>query len=444
MSLPHSDEQERTVIVNVLMDGPPALSKALDAKIGEECFYNSTHRKVWKSILWLHLHGKPIDISVLAEELKKNGKLEELGGYSALVEVTTGGGSAMSFPYAIEKVRELHMLRRLITIAEETKEKAIGYSGSVDEFVAKVSAALALKGETEKVKTMDDIVAEVAASCSRILAGHADESDTGMRWPWAAWNNTLGPAQGGELIIVAARPGIGKSSCARQMAWKWAQEYGDVLYFSHEMTQRSVVAALAQSVARVSYRSLKRGELNKQQGEAFMAALNEVAQAKRLHVFDRDCTYAAVMSRIQALKQVRKIKAVFVDYLQIQDPQQDRGETRDLAIGRMSKGYKMLANELDIPVILLSQISRMVERDGRRPYLSDLRESGNIEQDADRVVFLHAPKENPRTGAEQDLNDGTLSTVYVEAIQAKGRGEGQHTAELMFHRPTTTFHDIAL
>jgi replicative DNA helicase len=445
MNLPHSEEHERAIVVNVLLDGAPALSRAFDAKITADSFYCPTYRKIWKGILDLHGRGKPLETSVLAEEMKAGGKLEEIGGFSGLHEATSGNPSVATYDYSLEKVRDLYMMRRVIAISDETK--AIAYSstaplGTVDDFVTKIGEVLSLKSANEHVKNFRDAVAEVAASCMRMLRGEKTPEDEGMRFPWSDWNNTMGAAKGGELIIIAARPSAGKSSAARQIAWNWANEYGTVLYFSHEMTCVEMAKTMIQLVSRVSYRAIEHGYATAKQATEVESATKVVMAQDQLFVFDQDPTYSAVMSRIQALKQTNKIRAIIVDYLQIQDPQQERSETRDIAIGRMSKGYKRLANTLNVPVILLSQISRMVERDSRVPRLSDLRESGNIEQDADRVIFLHVPPENPQ-GVRQDLTDGNYQHVYVEAIQAKGRSTGQHTVPMTFHRPTTTFHNYA-
>ena len=147
-------------------------------------------------------------------------------------------------------------------------------------------------------------------------------------------------------------------------------------------------------------------------------------------------------ARAKAYQQMKPIKAIIIDYLQRYDPQQEKGENRDTALGRMSMAFKDIAIDLNIPVLVLAQIGRGVERENRVPRLSDLRESGNLEQDADRVQFLHAPEKNPILNTIQDPFDDSLSTLYIEAIQAKGRGEGQARAPLSFHRPTTRFLSI--
>jgi len=174
----------------------------------------------------------------------------------------------------------------------------------------------------------------------------------------------------------------------------------------------------------------------------FTQGLKEVAEMKTLSVFDQDRTLSQITARVEACKTFMPVKAIIVDYLQRYDPQQERGETRDIAIGRMTMALKDLAVSLKIPVILLAQLGREVEKENRQPRLSDLRESGNIEQDADRVIFIHAPDEK-LDGSTQDLNDQSLSRIEVNICQAKGRSDGVATLTMSFHRPTTTFHQIA-
>jgi replicative DNA helicase len=423
------------------MDGASALSKALDGKIAEDCFFNPVHRNVWKSILWLHNHNRPIDLAVMAEELRKKNKIEELGGYSALTEIANHCPTTAQFSYFLEQVRELYVLRRLIETAEQTAELAYGRQGTVEDFVAKTNQILAIRHANQNVQTLEEASEDAIQKAIRIKAGEQKEEDKGIEWPWADWNKRFGPLNGGELCILGARPGVGKSSSARQCALEWATG-GDVLLFSREMPLGDLPYLFAQQTCGHSWRHFRRCELFPKAQDEYIEALREVKRIKRLHIFDRDRTMAQVTARAKAFSQVKPIRAIIIDYLQRYDPQQERGETRDVALGRMSMAFKDIAVDLKIPVLLLAQVGRGVEREQREPRLSDLRESGNLEQDADRVIFLHVPDTNRQSGVVQDPTNGDLNELYVEAIQAKGRGEGQHKAEMIFKRQTTTFTNI--
>jgi replicative DNA helicase len=168
--------------------------------------------------------------------------------------------------------------------------------------------------------------------------------------------------------------------------------------------------------------------------------VDELTKVKRLklEVYDRDRTLAHIVTRAKACAQIERPVAICVDYLQRYDAQQERGETRDMALGRFTMAMKDLAIELNIPVILLAQLNRSVEKENREPRMSDLRESGNLEQDADRIIFLNAPDHRP-DGAMQHLTDNDVRFIYVDAIQAKGRSDGTGRCGMMFDRPITKF-----
>lgn len=438
--LPHSEEAERNVISCVLLDGASALVTALDSKITEACFYDPKNSKLWRAIIWNHNHGRPIETAIIVDELRKVDKLDSIG-LGHILGVSDAIPTTAAFTHWLEQVRETYVLRELIKCANDVRECAYGYKGNVEDFVAATSRILSIRHASQKQETLSSAANDVFDLCQRILAGEDTEVDRGLPWPWPDWNRRFGPAQAGELIVLAARPGRGKSSAGRQIAWHWSKTVGDVLLFSREMPVCGLPQLFAQSLSGQSWREFRRNELTSADSATFIESVKEVQANKRIHIYDRDRTLAQLTARIKAFHQIKPIKGIVIDYLQRYDPQQDRGETRDVAIGRMTMALKDAAIECGIPIVLLAQISRSVERENREPMLSDLRESGNIEQDADRVIFLDAPTNTP-DGTTQDLNDGTVRRIFVNAIQAKGRGEGQDRVGMMFNRPITSFESI--
>jgi replicative DNA helicase len=191
----------------------------------------------------------------------------------------------------------------------------------------------------------------------------------------------------------------------------------------------------AQTECGISYRDILSGRLSTSYLETFKSELAKV-RGLQVAVYDQDRTLSHIVTRAKAFAQIAKPKAICVDYLQRYDAQQERGETRDMALGRFTMAMKDLAIELSLPVILLAQLGRSVERENREPRLSDLRESGNLEQDADRVIFLNAPDHRP-DGTMQTITDNDLRFIYVDAIQAKGRSDGTGRCGMMFDRPIT-------
>lgn len=439
--LPHSVEAERTVISCVVLDGPTYLIKALDHRVQPDWFYVGAHRKIWVAIMACHARGTPVDAHILCEEMKKAGALDSVGGVAGFSEATgylAHGPTGVTFAYSLDQLRECYQLRQLALVAEETRDAALVKRANMDDFVAKIGRILALKNVTDTSKSLAQAATDCIGKLADILAGKETEESSGLEWPWTDWNTEMGQATAGELIIIAARPGRGKSSCARQVAWHWANKYGTTLLFSREMPIEQLAPLFAQIKSGVSWRSVRRRLALDADNKAFEQGLQTVADQKSLLVFDQDRTLSQITARVEAIKSFNHPKAIIVDYLQRYDPQQEKGETRDIAIGRMTMQLKDLAVSLKIPVILLAQLGRDVEKENRIPRLSDLRESGNIEQDADRVIFIHAPDEKS-DGSTQDLTDQSIQRIEVNIVQAKGRSDGVATLPMSFHRPTTTF-----
>jgi len=435
--LPHTIEGERIILSCILLDGPLSLAKAIDGKIDEDCFYDPAHRKVWKSIQWLHRHNKPLELSVLAEELKKRNLLEEVGGIQGLMEVTKAVPTTAELAYWIEEVRRCFVLRQVHAASQRMQDRVLAKSGSIPDFVKEMNDILTLHHAGEKHVTLSDAATDAVSIVEALEAGTYKDEDNGLAWPWEDWNNHFGPARPGELIILSARPSIGKSSAARQMAWNWAQT-GNVLLFSREMNSKAIAPLIAQTNTGISWRVLRDGHARPHELALFKEELRRLEKFKNLTVYDRDRTLAHIVTRVKAVAQTQQLKAIVIDYLQRYDPQQDRGETRDVALGRFTMAMKDLAVDLNIPVVLLAQVGRAVERENREPRMSDLRESGNIEQDADKIIFLHAPEHRP-DGTPQNLTDNDLRFVYVDCIQAKGRNDGMGRSALVFERRITKF-----
>lgn len=438
---PHSDEAETYVIAYVLFDGVTALVKALDAKITEDCFYDPRNFKLWRAILWNNNHGRPVEGNVIIDELRKANKLDQIG-IDHILAITSLNPTSLSYDHWLKQLVEIYVLRELIKAADSVKIAALTYKGNVEDFVTITSRILSIRHGSQKQQTLSEAATDALSLCERIMKGETTQVDHGLPFPWPDWNKRFGQAQGGELIVIAARPGRGKSSAGRQIAWHWSNKLkGNVILFSREMPICGLPQLFAQTISRQSWREFRRGGLTHNASLDFITSIKEIMAEKHLHISDKDRTLSQVTARIKSFGHMMPIKGIVVDYLQRYDPQQERGETRDVAIGRMTMALKDAAIELNIPVILLAQISRGVEKDGREPMLSDLRESGNIEQDADRVIFLDAPSTLP-DGTSQDLNDGDRQRIFINAIQAKGRGEGCDRVGMMFNRPITAFESL--
>ena len=437
-----SPEAETQVLCVLFMQGAEALTVALEWKVDEAHFADPANKLVWKSILYLHRNSKPITIDVLAEELKTKGKLEEVG-MAHLLALTAAAPTSADYKYWLGKLREYYVFRELKSTALEVVEDASALRGSPEEFLAKVTKVLSVNHSKKTQKTLWSAARDVLALCDKIDNGKMGEIDNGLNWPFRDWNNRLGTCKRHELVVVAARPSRGKSSLGRQIAWSWAEEYGDVLFFSREMSVEELAPLFAQSLAKKSWRLYQQQRLTRDDQDAFKKGVETVCNQKRLHIFDEDSSINQVIARVRSFGQTRPVQGIVIDYLTAFHIAQEKGETRDLAIGRFTRSLKDLALELKVPIILLAQLSRGVERETREPRLSDLRESGNIEQDADRVLLVDWPKDKP-DGGTQDINDDSINHIFCNLIQAKGRGEGCGRIGMMFNRGIATFESLTL
>lgn len=440
--LPHSKDAEENVLSAIFLDGVSALSKCLDGHLSAASFYDKHNGQLFQTFLWLHKSSRALTLDVVHSELDRVKKLDAIGGLDALIRLSSKLPTTAELPYFIERVRETYMLRKLIETADRVKDLAMNETANIELYAKEVNDIISARYSTQTIKTLPEATLSVIDMAKRIIAGQATEEDVGLSWPWPDWNERFGTMLGGQLIIVAARPGQGKSTIARQTCDNIAVKYGDTAIFSREMPIEEMSPLFAQSRCGISWRALRKRQLHSKEEEEFMASLEEIRQLKSLHVFDRDRTLSQVVARVKSFAQIRPLKFLAIDYLQRYDPEQSKGETRDVALGRMSMAFKDLAIDLKIPVLLLCQVGRGLEREKREPIMSDLRESGNLEQDADRIIFLNAPENNEYTGVKQDPYDFTLENLYVNAIQVKGRGDGCAKVGMMLHRPTTTFRSI--
>lgn len=438
---PHSLDVEETVIASVFLDGITTIQAALDKKVGETSFYDEKNRLLWKTFLWAFKRGTPLEVDAIAGELKEKRKLDAIGGYDYLLKITSRVPTTSGTKHAIEKLQELFMLRELIDRSNAIIEDAHNYTGDISVFYSRIADALKVREGLEKTLTLKDACDEIGARLDRIANGELRDGDNGLEWPWRDASRYLGPIQGGELVIIAARPSRGKSSVARQMAWSWAQRYGQVMLFSREMPVSEMPPLFAQSLSGISWRELRNGRCTLKEVSSFKEGLAQVKEEPNLSIYDKDRTLSQIIARVKAQCLVKKPCAVMIDYLQAYDVEQTKGETRDVAIGRFTRACKDLALELSIPVVLLAQIGRSVEKEEREPRLSDIRESGNVEQDADRVCFVHWLTKDAK-GQSIDINDQTNQVMPCKLIQAKGRGEGSATSDLLFKRPIASFHSM--
>lgn len=441
--MPASEEAEQHVLACCLLD-PEVVTRAVCAGVREEAFYQPQNAIIWNTILELYTTNRPVTLEVLAEELTTKKLFEQVGGFPYLMQVTGKIPTTAHAGYFIEKLQEKRALRDAIKIGTGLVEATYSYSGGgIAGHVAPAMDALAKvqSGSTAKdERTLQQAATETIKQVEAMIRGEKTTENL-VSWGFSDFDRLFFPMMGGELVIIAARPSVGKTTLTDQiaLALAFAAEPSDVAIFSLEVTVDQKPKKFAQIMSGHSWRRLPKS--HEKDRVEFLQALAEIRDNKHLHCFYKEQSIDGICARIKALHQQKKIRLAIVDYLQLLELGQ-KDSNRNDAIGYATRKLKLLALELDMPIVLLSQLNRSSERDQREPRMSDLRDSGNIESDADRILFIHRPPTDPITGQSQDMTDSELDRFYVDIIQAKGRDVGTFRIGMTFQRSRTTFMQI--
>lgn len=450
---PHSVEAEEQLLSACLLDGENVVSRAINAGITPNSFYSLANRTVFATLLDMLAGGKAIDSAVLAEELKTAKNLEAVGGYVYLMRIGDRVTTTAGVSYFIEKLTELAQLRDAIRAATGIVEACYGYTGgSPREHLAPDVERLntALSGNTVSRKWADAVAEARNAAIERMKPVAERTANTwSVSWPWPDMDRFFMPIEPGELVVVAARPSLGKSSIARQLAWFAACNALPTLFHTLEVTDSELATNLAANVSGIRSRRDLDKLHHKDQAELIAAFDNLANPPAPFSAIAEDDTILAMLARAKAFKRKNGLRLWVIDYLGlIADCMTTRqGDNPSMAIGRVTRALKRFATAEGIPVVLLCQLNRGADNGDAVPKLSNLRDSGRIEEDANRVIFLHRPSEYEIKGVRhtQDPNSSPIDepTHYIEVIQAKGRNTGTGTVALSFHRPTATFKSLA-
>jgi len=397
------------------------------------CFYSDPNRRIFQCVHDMYERGaRAIDVVTLAHELKKRGDLEEIGGPAYLNEVMGAVPHAAHAEYYAKIVREKYLLRCLIESCEQSLREAYHQDEDVEDLLSKTEKRVF--GILEQLENIDSIAIDdiLNATFQRIFE-RMDQEDTlsGLHTGFIGLDEYTSGFQPTELIVLAARPSMGKTALVCNVAMAVAKANRGVLLFSLEQSKLELAERLLCIHAKIGGHKLRKGELDEYEQNTLMEAANEMRQYS-IYIDD---TAGRTMSQVAAiarrLKRRDKLDIVIIDYLQLIEAE-DPKMPREQHIASTTRRLKFLAKDLNIPVIALAQLNRGVEqREDKRPRLSDLRESGAIEQDADIVMFLHRPEAyNPedRPG-EADL------------IVAKNRHGPIGTVELVWLRDMLKFGD---
>lgn len=434
---PQAEELEAAVLGAIMIDRD-ALPGIVDI-LKPGSFYRSAHQAIYSACLDLLAAGDAIDILTVSERLRKNGKMETVGGSSYLAELTNRVASAANIEYHARIVAQKALARDLISLSTNTIKAA--YSDETDPFALlydtqKASFELANFGGRQ-AKSLSAIGLDVLRQLDRAM--RKGDGMTGVPSGIQALDNITGGWQAPDLVILAGRPGMGKTALALTWAYNAAAAGFPVGFFSLEMSSVQLTQRIVSSRSGISSNRIMRGDLTEDEARRVQEAVQALS-AMPFHIDDSaGISIFEMQAKARRLKMQHGIKILFVDYLQLMSGMRDRNSNREQEISAISRGLKMIAKDLEIPVIALSQLSRAVEmRADKRPQLSDLRESGAIEQDADIVSFVYRPD-------YYDLKDevGQSTDGFSELIIEKHRNGALDAVGMYFHAPTTTFMDLS-
>lgn len=444
---PHSLDAERGVLGCLLLSPREGLGTCFERFSPDDDFlYDPRHQVIFRNLVEMAEAQKTVDLITLVARLEDKGVLETIGGYAYLSSLMDAVPSAANLAYYLDTVREKFLLRKLIRTCTRLIADAYEGGGDVGLFLDRAEAeVLSVNREGGRSQDIHELVGR---SVSRIEfffhnKGKLSGLETGF---WELDRKTNG-LQRGEMIVIAARPSMGKTSLAMNIAEHVALQVGEpVGVFSLEMTAEALVMRLLCSQARLNQHRLRDGSMEEHDFERIAAAADRLSRA-RLYIDDTaGLDILQLRARARRMKDRHGIKLFVIDYLQlVQSSTHRRGDAnRAQELGEISSGVKSLAKELDVPVIVLSQLNRDLERDRtRKPRLSDLRESGAIEQDADVVGLLYrANPKNPREPASSDEDDEAIASsdvIPVNLLIAKQRNGPTGDVHLNFEKSCTRF-----
>jgi replicative DNA helicase len=434
---PHNLEAEESLLGAMLLSRD-AITAAVEANVDASDFYKPAHTHVFEAILSLYGQGEPVDPVTVAEELRRADLLEPLGGRAALLQLQASTPASANATHYAKIVNELALLRRLIGVAGDIAE--MGYDDS-QEVVDTLDRAESLVFEVAERRVSESMVKVSDAlqdTLDQLEALYDSTGDiTGVPTGYTELDHLLLGLQPSNLIVVAARPGAGKTSLALGAAANVAMEARKpVLFFSMEMGTLELTKRLLAGEARVDARRLQTGNIPEGDWTRLSHAVGRLAEAPLFIDDNPHCTVMEMRAKSRRTKARHgELGLVVVDYLQLMTPLTKRAENRQVEVAEISRGLKILARELDCPVMALSQLNRQLEyRADKRPMLADLRESGSLEQDSDVVVFIYR---------DEIYNPDSDQRGTAEIIVSKHRNGPTGTTRLAFVDRLTKFANMA-
>ncbi len=437
---PQAIDLEEAVLGAVMLE-KDALTAIIDI-LKPDAFYKEAHQIIFRAIVRLFAKSEPVDILTVTNELKNTGELEIVGGPYYITQLTNRIASAANVEYHARIITQKYIQRELIRISSEIIKDAFEDTTDVFDLLDKAEQNLFSVSESNLRRNYDDMQSLVRDAITEIEAARDQEGHMrGVPSGFTELDRITNGWQKSDLVILAARPGMGKTAFVLTMARNCAVDFKKAIaVFSLEMSSVQLVTRLISSETELSADKLKKGDLQSYEWEQLHAKINTLTDAKLLIDDTPALTVFELRAKCRRLKAQHDIDMVIIDYLQLMSGGGDSKGNREQEISNISRSLKALAKELDIPIIALSQLSRAVETRGgsKKPILSDLRESGAIEQDADMVIFIYRP-EYYKIDVDEE---GNSTAGIAEICIAKHRNGALKDIPLRFVAQYARFMDL--
>ncbi len=436
--MPHSLEAEQALLGCLLLD--TRVQVEISAYLKEEDFYAESHKNIYHAMLEIIRKNLPVDMVTLTDMLEKLGTLKDSGGISYIAELTNVMPSSANYQRYLDIVTRDSLLRKLIKgsadiIGEcqksQDKNQALAFAEKTVYDISNVA-------DTSEMVKIGNVIPDVMTKFDELSK---DKSIyRGIKTQFKGLDNLLNGIHNSDLMILAARPAVGKTSFAMNIVENLALQGYSCAVFSLEMGKEQLVQRMLCSVAGVSMESAMKGKMNKMEWLKIAKAKEMLSSAKIFIDDSAMITPSQVLSKCRRLKAKHGLDLVMVDYIQLMSSEKSsKSDNRQQEISEISRNLKILAKEVNVPVLALSQLSRAVETRKGRPQLADLRESGAIEQDADIVMFIHRPDRN---ATEKEIAEGKVQKNVAEIIIEKHRNGPTGIVKLYFKGECTKFLNL--
>lgn len=448
---PHDLNAEQAVLGSILISTDPTdLIAQVSTTLAPEDFFQTSHRLIYAAMLSLDSNQLTIDVISINNELDRMGQQENAGGLAYLADLANVVPIASNAPYYAKIVKEKSVRRNLIDTLQDGTQGSYEGVETVEDLVADISTRLDMLGSGDATADFKNI-ADVATRSFEQITQNSENDDpiTGLASGYPALDNLTTGFHGGEMIIVAARPAVGKTAFVLNIAQKVAVAQPDlpVVVFSLEMPDTSLVNRMLAAEGNINSQNMRTGQLDDDEWTNLTVAMGTLSKTKIFIDDTAGIKVTEIRSKLRRLqKKEGQLGLVIIDYLQLIEGTGSEGRQQE--VSAISRAIKKMAMEMDVPIIALSQLSRSVEqRQDKRPMLSDIRESGSIEQDADIVAFLY--REDYYESANDDDDNPTdprdeeqADVGEIEVILEKNRSGARGTARLLFVKSYNKFSNI--